>query len=115
MGWKMRLGFSATAGLAVLTLCSGMAFAQKSGGILKLALLDTPPSGSLHEEATIATIAPFMPVFNNLSLFDQHVPQNSTASIVPELATEWSWSDDGKRPPFDLDRMGGVLGQRVYV
>src|SRR3546814_11712350 len=100
MGWKMRLGFSATAGLAVLTLCSGMAFAQKSGGILKLALLDTPPSGSLHEEATIATITPFIPVFKTLLIFDQHVTQNSTYSIVPELASECRWRDSGKRLTF---------------
>jgi peptide/nickel transport system substrate-binding protein len=36
-----------------------------------------------------------MAVFNNLVIFDQHVPQNSLQSIVPDLATSWSWSEDG--------------------
>ena len=38
---------------------------------------------------------PMMGVFNNLVMFDQHVTQNSLASIVPDLATGWSWSEDG--------------------
>jgi peptide/nickel transport system substrate-binding protein len=36
-----------------------------------------------------------MGVFNNLVMFDQHVKQNSQDSIVPDLATGWSWSEDG--------------------
>src|SRR5215472_14180589 len=32
-------------------------------------------------------------VFNNLVMFDQHVPQNSLTSIVPDLATDWSWNE----------------------
>ena len=43
---------------------------------------------SIHEEGTIGVIMPMMGVFNNLVIFDQHVPQNSLQSIVPELATE---------------------------
>jgi len=34
-------------------------------------------------------------VFNNLVMFDQHVKQNSLDSIVPDLATGWSRSEDG--------------------
>ena len=30
-----------------------------------------------------------MGVFNNLVVFDQHVKQNSSQSIVPDLATGW--------------------------
>src|SRR3546814_92178 len=89
-------------GFCMASLCAGPAVAQKSGGVLKFAGIATPPSGSLHEEATIATIAPFMPVFNNLVIYDQHVPLNNTDSIVPELATEWQWSDDGKALTFTL-------------
>ena len=37
-----------------------------------------------------------MAVFNNLVLYDQHVAQNSMDHIVPDLATSWSWSEDGK-------------------
>src|SRR5260370_38187845 len=36
-----------------------------------------------------------MGVFNNLVMFDQHVKQNSLESIVPDLATGWSWNEDG--------------------
>ena len=51
---------------------------------------------SIHEESTIAALGPMMGVFNNLVMFDQHVPQNSLNSIVPDLASNWSWSEDGK-------------------
>jgi len=43
-----------------------------------------------------------MAVFNNLVLFDQHVPQNTMQSILPDLATEWSWSKDGTELTFWL-------------
>ena len=43
-----------------------------------------------------------MGVFNNLVMFDQHVPQNSLQSIVPDLATGWSWNEDGTELTFRL-------------
>ena len=43
---------------------------------------------SIHEESTLAAVQPMMGVFNNLVMYDQHVPQNSLQSIVPDLATE---------------------------
>ena len=43
-----------------------------------------------------------MGVFNNLVMFDQHVPQNSFESIVPDLATSWSWNEDGTELTFTL-------------
>ena len=43
-----------------------------------------------------------MGVFNNLIMFDQHVPQNSLQSIVPDLATHWSWNQDGTALTFTL-------------
>lgn len=89
----------ATAGLALAaamlaTPISG-AMAQKYGGTLKIYHRGTPPSGSIHEEATNSTTNPYLAVFNNLVIFDQHVPKNSLDSIRPELATDWSW-DEGK-------------------
>ena len=57
---------------------------------------------SIHEESTITAGIPMMGVFNNLVVFDQHVPQNSLASIVPDLATEWRWSEDGTELTFQL-------------
>jgi peptide/nickel transport system substrate-binding protein len=74
-----------------MTLASHTGFAQKQGGILKLYRFDSPPSMSIIEEAGAVTAIPMMAVFNNLVLYDQHVPQNSLTSVVPDLATEWSW------------------------
>jgi peptide/nickel transport system substrate-binding protein len=66
------------------------ASAQKQGGILKMYSPDSPASMSIHEEATVFAEGPMMGVFNNLVMFDQHVPQNSLQSILPDLATAWS-------------------------
>src|SRR5262252_7250514 len=87
----------------VLVLALGdTALAQKQGGILRVYHRDSPASMSIHEEGTVGVMMPMMGVFNNLVLFDQHVPQNSLQSIVPELATSWSWSEDGKELTFKL-------------
>jgi len=71
------------------------ALAQKSGGILKMYSPDSPASMSVHQEATFVAEGPMMGVFNNLVIFDQHTKQNSLGSIVPDLATGWSWNEDG--------------------
>src|SRR5712691_1028695 len=76
-------------------LAAGAAHAQKAGGVLKMSHFDTPASMSLHEEATAAVNRPMMGVFNNLVMYKQDVAQNSLQSIVPDLATGWSWSEDG--------------------
>src|SRR5260370_8324153 len=77
-------------------------FGQKSGGVLKISFFDNPASMSLHEEATGAALRPMMGVFNNLVMYDQHVAQNSPDSIIPDLATGWAWSEDGKELTFPL-------------
>ena len=64
-------------------MASGTSFAQKSGGVLKMQLMDTPPSASIIEEGTVSAVVPFMAVFNNLVLFDQNVATNSVRPIVP--------------------------------
>jgi peptide/nickel transport system substrate-binding protein len=56
---------------------------------------DSPASMSILEEGTVFAQGPMMGVFNNLVIFDQQVKQNSLQSIVPDLATGWSWSEDG--------------------
>jgi peptide/nickel transport system substrate-binding protein len=61
------------AAACVLT-SSGDALAQKQGGTLRSYIWDNPPSASIHEEATVSTVFPFMPVFNNVVLFDQAQP-----------------------------------------
>src|SRR5881398_1884335 len=63
---------------------------------------DSPPTMSILEEATIGSQAPMMGVFNNLVMFDQHVPQNSLSSIVPDLAESWTYAEDGKSLSFKL-------------
>src|SRR5262249_28316989 len=57
---------------------------------------------SIHEEATVFAEGPMMGVFNNLVMFDQHVPQNSLQSIIPDLGTGWSWSEEGTELTFLL-------------
>ena len=89
---------AAVAGLVFVTATT--AVAQKSGGILKISFFDNPASMSLHEEATGAALRPMMGVFNNLVMYDQQVAQNSPQSIVADLATGWSWSEDGKELTF---------------
>src|SRR3974390_3463207 len=54
------------------------------------------------EESTVAVNRPTMGVFNNLVMFKQDEPQNTPESIVPELATEWRWSEDGTELTFPL-------------
>src|ERR1700682_70152 len=86
----------AIAGPLLVALFGGeAAWAQKTGGILKMYSADSPASMSIHEESTVFTEGPMMGVFNNLVMFDQHVPQNSQQSIVPDLATGWSWNEEG--------------------
>src|SRR5437870_529845 len=87
--------FAAAGSLSLAMFAAEAAFAQKQGGILKMYSPDSPASMSIHEEATIVSQRPMMGVFNNLVMFDQHVKQNSLASIVPDLATGWSWNEDG--------------------
>ena len=74
----------------------------KQGGILRMYHRDSPGSASIHEGATYSVNVPFMPVFNNLVMFKQDVPQNSVESIVPDLAESWAWSSDGKKLTFKL-------------
>ena len=88
--------------LALLGIAASPAAAQKYGGTITLPHLDTPPSPSIQEEATASVVIPFMPMYNNLVLFDQHQPQNRMDTIVPELATKWVWSEDGTKLTFVL-------------
>src|ERR1035437_4094828 len=92
----------ATAILASLTLCTAQAAEPKHGGILKIYHRETPPSLSIHEEATFSVNIPAMGLFNNLVIYDQHKPQNSMGTIVPELATSWAWSPDNLKLTFKL-------------
>src|SRR5271169_6720254 len=92
--WRNPGGF-ATAFALSLVLAAPIAHAQKSGGVLIMSHFDSPASMSMHEEATGAVNRPMMGVFNNLVMYRQDVAQNSMASIVPDLATGWSWNEEG--------------------
>ena len=90
-----------------LLVLAGLLFAapvaaQKSGGVLKIQHMDTPPSASIHEEATVSAAVPFMSLYNNLVMFDQHAPKNSLETVVPDLATKWDWKDDNRKLVFVL-------------
>ncbi|MGE0225276.1 MAG: ABC transporter substrate-binding protein [Acetobacteraceae bacterium] len=93
---------SAVLGLVAATCLGGAAVAQKRGGTLVMPLIDTPPSPSLHEEATISVVVPFMSMFNNLLIYDQHIEQNRDDTLRPELATKWSWDDSRTKLTFAL-------------
>tara|TARA_Y100001934_G_scaffold258131_1_gene328002 strand:- start:62 stop:556 length:495 start_codon:yes stop_codon:yes gene_type:complete len=96
-----RFSIVAASALAVL-LGVQPVLAEKSGGILKAYHRGTPPSGSIHEEATNSTVSPYAGVYNNLIMYDQHKPKNSLETIVPELAKSWSWNADKTQLTFKL-------------
>jgi peptide/nickel transport system substrate-binding protein len=87
--------------LAVSTVAQA-ADQPKSGGILRMYHRDSPGSASIHEGATYSLNVPFMPIFNNLVIYDQHIAQNSLDDIRPELAESWAWSPDKKMLTFKL-------------
>src|SRR5215216_5121483 len=93
---------TAGAALCAISCMSGSALAEKAGGVLRMPLITSPASMSIHEESTIAAIGPMMGVFTNLVMFDQHVKQNSLSSIVPDLAESWTYAEDGKSLTFKL-------------
>jgi peptide/nickel transport system substrate-binding protein len=97
-----RRNFLAIASVAMAGLLATPVSAQKQGGTLKIQFFDSAATMSVHEESTIAAQGPMMGVFNNLIMYDQHVPQSGLKSIVPDLATEWSWDDPGTSLTFKL-------------
>ena len=93
---KRDLRVLVAAGPLLLALSTAQpAFAQKAGGILKIGHFDSPASMSMLEESTAAVNRPVMGVLNNLVMYKQDVPQNSPQSIVPEIATGWTWDEEG--------------------
>ena len=89
----MRRWFALVGGL--LALAASDAWAQQSGGILRITHRDSPASMSIHEEGTISVVLPMMGVFNNLVMFDPHKPQNS----LEESCRTWPRAGPGARTP----------------
>jgi peptide/nickel transport system substrate-binding protein len=87
---------------ALALVLTGGASAQKAGGILRVYSAESPPGLNIYEQSTPWGQAALMAVYNNLILFDQHVPQNSIEAIKPDLATKWSWNEDGTDLTFTL-------------
>src|SRR3954471_7039819 len=85
-----------------LALLACPAAAQKSGGTLRLYHNDTPPSASLLEESTIASVTPFAAVFNNLVVFDPAEVHERIETVIPDLAESWSWDASNTRLTFKL-------------
>jgi peptide/nickel transport system substrate-binding protein len=94
--------FATVAPLLLALTLAQPALAQQAGGVLRIGHFDSPASMSMLEESTLAVNRPMMGVFNNLVIFRQDEPQNTLDSIVPELATGWSWSEDGTELTFPL-------------
>ncbi len=98
----MTLFFATPDAIAQQSAAAPALGAPKSGGVLRITHRDSPANMSIHEEGTISVVLPMMGVFNNLVMFDQHKPQNTMDGIVPDLATSWKWSEDGKTLTFEL-------------
>src|SRR6476646_837735 len=94
--------FAAAGALLAALFGAETALAQKHGGTLKIYFFDSPASMSIHEETTAAGQGPMMAVFKNLVLFKQDVPQSGMDSIVPDLASDWSWDEDKTNLTFRL-------------
>src|ERR1700686_3894645 len=104
----LAIGIIFAAGIAAILVASGVVrfdhpatspetpsestSALKHGGTLRIYQYDSPASMSIHEEAFNSAQTPMMAVFNSLVLFDQNVAQNRMDTIVPDLATKWSWT-----------------------
>ena len=98
---RKRLAFVAASRVA-FGVAATPALAQKTGGTFHISHRENPPSASIHEEATISVIQPFMAVFNNLVVFDPKEKANNADKIVPDLADSWSWDDSKTKLTFKL-------------
>jgi peptide/nickel transport system substrate-binding protein len=100
----LRLAAAGSAlALAAAMLVPAPAHAAKSGGLLTLTQREDLPQGfAIHETATISSVWPSMPCFNNLVLFDPLKTVESADSIIGELAAKWSWQDGYRNLVFFL-------------
>ena len=101
MRFKLPIAAVAASALVLTILAGGTASAQKRGGTLRIYNPESIASLSMLEEFANAEL-PIMGMFNNLVMFDQHAAENSLQSIVPDLATSWSWDEEGTGLTFQL-------------
>jgi peptide/nickel transport system substrate-binding protein len=88
--------------LGIVLLAATPVAAQKRGGTLRLYHNDNPPSASLLEESTIASVTPFSAIFNNLVVFDPAKVHESLDTVIPDLAESWSWDPTNTKLTFKL-------------
>ena len=74
----------------------------KRGGILNSLVTEDPPGFSIHESATVSTVWPMSPCYNNLVYFDPLKAQETVDTVVPDLAEKWSWQDNHRNLVFFL-------------
>ena len=101
-GARIWAGVSVSLVLLFATSIGWAATEPKYGGVLNATESDAPPSLSIHEEATVSTVWPMMPCYNNLVLFDPLKKQESVQTLIGELAEKWAWEDGGKALVFHL-------------
>ncbi|MBI4083201.1 MAG: ABC transporter substrate-binding protein [Candidatus Lambdaproteobacteria bacterium] len=92
------------AALALLALVAGStpALAQKYGGVLRWGIRGSPAELSIHETALSGVTSIAVPIYSNLVWFDSLKARESIETIVPDVATSWFWSADGKALTFKL-------------
>ena len=97
----MRL--SVALGAALLLASPAAAQTPRPGGVINLMQREELAVGfAIHETATIATVWPALPCFNNLVVFDQLKRVESPDTLVGELAEKWSWQDNYRNLVFFL-------------
>ena len=96
----------AAIGLAAVACLAGcpplLAETPKPGGTLRMYNTTNPPSASLHEETTIASVMSFSAIYNNLVRFDPAKSRNSPETIIPDLGESWQWDETKTRLTFKL-------------
>ena len=80
------------------------ALAQKAGGVLRLYAFRQPGQHvDPWRSRRALALQPMMACSTTWCIYDQHVRAEQHArSIVPDLATSWSWSEDGTELTFTL-------------
>ncbi|MSP03411.1 MAG: ABC transporter substrate-binding protein [Acetobacteraceae bacterium] len=71
----------------------------KRGGVFRYGILNRPPHFDVHQSGTVGNIGVQGCMFDNLIRRD---PRDSGKTIVPDLATGWEISKDGKTYTFHL-------------
>ncbi len=91
---------AAVAGLAALSLGSGLAAAQtpKKGGTLNFSVVAEPPNYDCHGSTTFALIHPIAPHYSTLVKFDG----KDYPKVIPDLAESWTVSPDGMTYTFKI-------------